>query len=196
MIVFLFPGLLGLHYPFLPQQVTLLNLLSIGLPAFAVALNRRQASGGSKNTFFYEVGWFALRTGTLFGIAGLIILWLSVHPWQETLETQRTLLLSALIMLGLTGVIRASTDGESAPRMPLRIYYLLALVCVSLYFGAMYLPPTANFFQLTALSLRQWMRVIGVVVITNVVCKVTDRLNIKLWQRVLGSSQNAIKVNC
>ncbi len=45
MIVFLFPGLLGLHYPFLPQQVTLLNLLSIGLPAFVVALNRRQASG-------------------------------------------------------------------------------------------------------------------------------------------------------
>ena len=195
MILFLFPGLLGLHYPFLPQQVTLLNLLSIGLPAFAVALNRRQASGGSKNTFFYEVGWFALRTGTLFGIAGLIILWLSVHSWQETLETQRTLLLSTLIMLGLTAMIRASTDGETAPRMAFRIYYLLALVCLSLYFGAMYFPPSANFFQLTALSLRQWTRVIGVVVVAHAVCKVTDRLSIELWQKTLGFPQNAIKVN-
>ena len=179
MIVFLFPGLLGLHYPFLPQQVTLLNLLSIGLPAFAVALNRRQAVGGSKNTFFYEVGSFALRTGTLFGIAGLIILWLSVHPWHETVETQRTLLLSGLIMLGLAGMIRASTDGESVPRMPLRIYYVLALVCLSVYLGAMYLAPSAGFFQLTVLSLRQWLRVIGVVVVTNLICQTIDFVNNK-----------------
>ena len=184
MILFLFPGLLGLHYPFLPQQVTLLNLLSIGIPAFAVALNRRHSSGGSKNTFFNEVGWFALRTGTLFGIAGLIVLWLSVHPWHETVETQRTLLLSVLIMLGLTGLIRASTDRESAPQMSLRIYYLLGLVCLSLYSGAMYLPSIADFFQLTALSLWQWLRVIGVVFVANVICQKVDLVNNPLNVRV------------
>jgi cation-transporting ATPase E len=194
MIVFLFPGLLGLHYPFLPQQVTLLNLLSIGLPAFVVALNRRQSSGGSKSTFFHEVGSFALRTGTLFGIAGLIILWLSFHFWHESLETQRTLLLSALISLGLTGLIRASTDGDSVPQLPQGIYYLIAVVCASLYLGAMYLPLSADFFQLSALSWTQWTRVIGVVVVANAFCKITDRFSLELWKQIFGVSRNALKV--
>lgn len=178
MIVFLFPGLLGLHYPFLPQQVTLLDVLSIGLPAFAVALNRRPSFGSSKNSFLNEVGWFALRTGALFAIAGLIILWLSVHPWKENLETQRTLLLSALIWLGLTGMIRASTDGESRPRVAKATYYLLALVCVSLYLGIMHWPPSADFFQLTVLSLWQWMRAIGVVIVAYAISKATDRIRL------------------
>jgi cation-transporting P-type ATPase E len=177
MIVVLFPGLLGLHYPFLPQQVTLLNFLSIGLPALVVAFSRGQSSGGSRMPYFHEVGWFALRTGILFAGAGLLLLWLSIHAWGENLETQRTLLLSALILLGLTGMIRASTDGESRPRVAEVKFYLLPLVCVALYLAVMYWPPSADFFRLTSLSSWQWVLAVGVVVPVYALSLLTDRIH-------------------
>jgi cation-transporting ATPase E len=176
MIVALFPGLLGLHYPFLPQQVTLLNALSIGLPALAIALSRGRSSGGLRTHFLEEVGWFALRTGTLFGGAGLLLLWLSVHTWEESLETQRTLLITALILLGLTAMIRALSDGESRPHGAEVKFYLLAAGCVSLYLAVMYWPPSSDFFRLTPLSTWQWVRTLGVVVPVYALSLATDRI--------------------
>ena len=176
MIVTLFPGLLGLHYPYLPQQVTLLNSLSIGLPALAIALSRGRCSGNSRTPFLHDVGWFALRTGALFGVAGLLLLWLSVHAWGESLETQRTLLLSALILLGITAMIRALTDGESRPRVADVKFYLLAAVCVSLYLAVMYWPPSSDFFRLTPLSPWQWGRTLVVVVPMYALSLLTDRI--------------------
>jgi cation-transporting P-type ATPase E len=176
MIIALFPGLLGLHYPFLPQQVTLLNALSIGLPALAIALNGGRSSGGLPTPFLHEVGWFALRTGTLFGSAGLLLLWLSVHTWEESLETQRTLLLSVLILLGMTAMIRALTDGESRSRVAEVKFYLLAPVCVSLYLAVMYWAPSSDFFRLTPLSPWQWGRSLGVVVPVYALSLLTDRI--------------------
>ena len=176
MIVTLFPGLLGLHYPYLPQQVTLLNSLSIGLPALAIALDRGRFSGNSRTPFLRDVGWFALRTGTLFGVAGILLLWLCVRAWGESLETQRTLLLSGLILLGMTAMIRALTDGESRPPVADLKFYLLAPACISLYLAVMYWPPSAGFFRLTPLSAWQWGRALGVVVPVYALSLLTDRI--------------------
>jgi hypothetical protein len=93
-----------------------------------------------------------LRTGTPIGGAGLRVLWLSVHAWGESLETQRTLLLSALILLGMTSMIRALIDGDSRSSGADVKFYLLAPLCVSLYLGVMYWPPASDFFRLTPLS--------------------------------------------
>jgi cation-transporting ATPase E len=175
MIVALFPGLLGLHYPYLPQQVTLLNSLSIGLPAVAIALSRGRASGGHRTPFLHEVGWFALRTGTLFGGAGLLVIWLSVHAWGEALQAQRSILLSVLVLLGMTAMIRALSDGEARPLGAEPRFHALAAVCVSLYLAVMYWPPSADFFRLTPLSPPQWGRVLGVVIPVYALSLLTDR---------------------
>ncbi len=177
MILFLFPGVLGLHYPYLPQQVTLLNALSIGLPTLAIALSRGRFSGNSPTPFLHDVGWFALRTGILFGVAGLLVLWLSVHIWGESLETQRTLLVSGLILLGLTAVIRVLNDGESQPRVAGVKYFLLAAVCVSIYLAVMYWPLSSDFFRLTALSPWQWGQALVVVVPAFTLSLLTDRIH-------------------
>jgi len=157
-----------------PQQVTLLNFLTIGLPALAIALSRGRFFGTSRTPFLHEVGWFALRTGTLFGVAGLLLLWLCIHAWGESLGTQRTLLLSGLILLGMTTVIRVLADGESRPRVGDIKFYLLAAVCVSIYLAVLYWPLSAYFFRLTPLSLWQWGRMLIVVVPVYALARLTD----------------------
>src|SRR5262249_12829800 len=119
-------GILGLPFPYLPQQVTLLNSLTIGLPAFLIMLSRRGDVPGRAG-FLREVGWFVLSTGLVIGVAGLVVFvlagvfWPGTVPDRDTVPLegvasglaavatlaydhvtlQRTLLLATLILLGL-----------------------------------------------------------------------------------------------
>jgi hypothetical protein len=92
------------------------------------------------------------------------------------LETQRTLLLSGLILLGMTAMIRALTDGESHPRVAGVRFHVLAPVCVSLYLALMYWPPSSNFFRLTPLSPWEWGRTLVVVLPVYALSLLTDRI--------------------
>ncbi|MGZ3383396.1 MAG: cation transporting ATPase C-terminal domain-containing protein [Isosphaeraceae bacterium] len=95
---------------------------------------------------------------------------------EEPVETQRTLLLSVLILLGMTAMIRALTDRESRSRVAEVKFYLLAPVCVSLYLAVMYWPPSSDFFRLTPLSPWKWGRTLGGVVPVYALSLLTDRI--------------------
>jgi cation-transporting ATPase E len=159
-------GLLDIPFPYLPQQVTLLNWLVIGMPALVIALTRERSQAAARPRFLREVGGFALRTGLIFGLAGLTImalaplLWNYEPPMQKQL--QRTLLLSVLILLGITALLRALRDGEArALTGDTRLRWLAAGV-VPIYLLVMYLPLAAEFFRLTPLHLEQWLLVLAV----------------------------------
>src|SRR5262249_13092360 len=145
-------GLFGLPFPYVPQQVTLLNWLVIGIPAFIIALSRERSTAATRPDFLREVGWFAIRTGVVFALAGLAILLLSVHVWPEDVRTQRTLLLSVLILLGITALLRALTDGEPQPLLGDTKLRWLAVAAVPVYLMMMYLPWPARFFELAPLD--------------------------------------------
>jgi cation-transporting ATPase E len=116
-------GVFGTPFPYVPQQVTLLNWLVIGVPALVIALSRERSTAAARPRFLREVGWFAIRTGVVFGVAGLAILWIGArvhagaavtladhsHPSERV---QRTMLLSVLVLLGITALWRALRDGE------------------------------------------------------------------------------------
>jgi cation-transporting ATPase E len=169
-------GLFGLPFPFLPQQVTLLNWLVIGIPAFIIALTRERSVAPTRPRFLREVGWFALRTGVVYALAGLATLLISLHVFGDDLQTQRTLLLSVLIFLGITALLRALTDGEPAPlKGDVRLRWLAA-AAVPAYLLALYLPLSNRFFHLTPLSEpRHWLLVLGVVILAYLLTRLADR---------------------
>ncbi len=152
-------GVFSLPFPYLPRQVTLLNFLTIGAPAFFIMLDRRRSSADSAAHFIREVGGFALRTGVVLGLSGLLLLWLSKYTWQDDETTQRTLLLSLLVVLGLTTLLRALTEKNSTFSEDSRFRWLAA-VALAIYLGSMYCPPLGEFFKLTPLSFHQWGRVL------------------------------------
>jgi cation-transporting ATPase E len=165
----------GLPFPFLPQQVTLLNLLTIGIPAFLITLSRERSTSAARPGFIREVGWFAARTGLIIAAAGLAVLLISDRVLNETEETQRTLLLSTLILLGVTTLLRALTDGETKPLVGDARFRWLALGAVPVYVAAMYFPPTAYFFRLACLDLLHWGLAVAVALPAFFLCKVSDR---------------------
>jgi cation-transporting ATPase E len=170
-------GVFGLPFPYLPQQVTLLNLLTIGIPAFLLTLNRDRATAAIKVSYVREVGGFALRTGLVIGGAGLLVyLWAaSCWPGTEYVKLQRTLLLSTLIVLGVTALLRVLTDGEARPAAGDTKFRWLAAAALPVYLAAMYLPWPADFFQLEPLTVAQWGLVLAVAGPAFVLCKLSDR---------------------
>jgi cation-transporting ATPase E len=146
-------GGLGLPFPYMPQQVTLLNWLVIGLPALVIAMSRQRSSGATRPRFLREVAWFAVRTGAIFALAAVVVLLLAAEHGEHE---QRTMLLTVLILLGITALLRTLTDGEDKPLAGDGRFRLLAGLVVPVYLLAMYWPPTRRFFQLTPLTGEQW----------------------------------------
>jgi cation-transporting ATPase E len=156
-------GLFDMPFPLLPQQVTLLNWLVIGIPAFIIAISRERSKAATKPRFLREVGWFAIRTGVVFALAGWTILFLSAQVWNPgDPRTQRTLLLSVLILLGITALLRALTDGETQPLVGDTRLRWLAAAAVPAYLVAMYWPLSRSFFRLEPLTWHQWLQVLAV----------------------------------
>jgi cation-transporting ATPase E len=170
-------GVLGTPFPYEPQQVTLLNWLVIGLPALVIAVSRERSTVAARRPFLREVGWFALRTGAVFGLAGVAVLYLAKHVWEiDKEERQRTMMLSVLILLGITAVLRALDDGgDQALRGDRRLRWLAA-GAVPVYLLAMYWPLPADFFELTPLSFLQWWQVLAVAAPAYGLTLLSDRI--------------------
>jgi cation-transporting ATPase E len=181
-LILILPGAVGLFdlpFPYLPQQVTLLNWLVIGIPAFIIALTRERSVAPTRPHFLREVGWFAVRTGVAFALAGLATLLISRHGFDDNLETQRTLLLSVLIFLGITALLRVLTDGEPQPLKGDARLRWLGVAAAPAYLAVLYVPFARDFFHLTKLTeARHWLLILGVVIPTYVVSLLSDR-----WRR-------------
>jgi cation-transporting ATPase E len=155
-------GLLGLPFPYVPTQVTLLNFLTIGTPALLIMLRRERSPAASGHRFLRELGLFALRTGLIIGSAGLLLVWLSHRIWQDDESTQQTLLLSLLVLLGLTTLLRARRDGEAQPPAGDRRFRWLAVAALAVYLLVLYCRPVGEWFSLTPLTLAQWGWVLAI----------------------------------
>ena len=151
-------GFFGVPFPFEPQQVTLLNFLTIGGPALLITLDRNRA-GASRGDFVWEVGGFALRTGLVTGLAGLGLMLVSRGAWQDDVVLVRTVLVSAVVLLGWVTLWRTLDDaGQEASNGLLR---WLPVVGLPLYLVVLYTPQTADFFKLAPLDAIRWGWVVG-----------------------------------
>jgi cation-transporting ATPase E len=173
-------GLMRLPFPYEPQQVTLLNFLTIGAPALLIMLGRDPSSKASARGFFREIFSFAIRVGIVIGGVGLALMWSASREWPGSPMLLHTLLLSMLVPLGAFTILRALNDGEerSSPRdNPLRLVALLGIV---LYLIVMYVPPLAYFFELLPLDLVAWGWVLTAVAAGMVLMVASDWL----WRRL------------
>ncbi len=143
-------GVCGLPFPYLPQQVTLLNALTIGGPA-AIILAGRAAGHAGGRTFFADVGRFVLTAGATTSGAALAVYLGSFLVLCRDAETARTLLLTTLILAGLGNAVVA-TAGE-------RRLIAWAAFGTAAVLTAAAVPPVAYFFALAPLTGGEWLAV-------------------------------------
>jgi cation-transporting ATPase E len=168
-------GTFGLPFPYIPQQVTLLNWLVIGIPALVIAMSRERSTSATRPRFLREVGWFAIRTGVIFAVAAVVVIRLSADHGEKV---QRTMLLTVLILLGMTALLRTLTDGEETPLAGDGRFRLLAALIAPVYLLVMYIPLSAGFFELVPLTIDQWSLALVVSAVCYVFTLLSDRVKV------------------
>jgi cation-transporting ATPase E len=174
-------ALLHLPFPFLPQQVTLLDFLTIGVPALLVMLGRTPGPSSPRSDFLAEVGAFALWSGGVIGAAGLLVYWLSARSWGDDEVTQRTMLLSTLVPLGLATVLRVLAEGGQGRTAGDRTLRLAVAAGMAVYLATMYVPAAADFFVLKPLGVWPWARVLAITVPACAVLLAGDYLAARIF---------------
>lgn len=159
-------GFMGMPFPYIPQHVTIMSWMVIGIPAVLIALIRERSAAPDKTPFLVDVGSFALRTGGVFAAAGLTLIALAKGVWGYDEQAQptvlETMLLALLILLGMTTLWRVIGDGQKLSADRALLFITPVVVPILLLF--MYWWPTQYFFELAPLGWLDWARVVGVAV--------------------------------
>lgn len=171
-------GVLGIRYPYLPRQLTLISSTTIGIPAFFLALApsaRRYRPG-----FLRRVGQLALPAGLICALTSIgAYLWIGSSP-------QATSVATVVLVNGALGLLAILSQ-------PLRSWRGILLgVMIALVFSAITIPVVRNFFALQVLSVSQWLVVLG--------CSAISLLSLAIigvrWERRHWSGQSFTVRGC
>ena len=147
MFLILSIGLTPQAYPLLPRHLSLAAALTIGIPAFFLALGPSEGRFRSEG-FLFDVGRFAVPAGTAAGLGVLASFVFARNVARLPLADARTIATTALVLVGLYLILalEATSRRRAAAIGPLRgaMLFLYAIVLA--------VPGTRHFFALTALG--------------------------------------------
>jgi magnesium-transporting ATPase (P-type) len=141
-------GLTPTAYPLLPRQLTLAASLTIGIPAFFLAL--APSSGRySSNGFLREIARFALPAGTAAGIGVLSSYVFALNVLDLELVAARTVAVTVLVLVGLYLILALEVSG----RVRGAAVSTLCLALLASYVLVLLLPFAREFFLLASPTL-------------------------------------------
>ncbi|WP_367640727.1 HAD-IC family P-type ATPase [Microbacterium sp. SYP-A9085] len=166
-------GVLVVQIPFLPRQLSITDGLTIGIPAFFLALlpdARRCRPGFLRRTLS-----LAVPAGTVIGIGMTVLALIGRGAWQLPMSQTRTAATMLVAILGLWVLILVS----------LPITWLKSFIAAAMTAGCLliwWLPFTAWFFQLEPLS-TELLALVAVIAVAGTVLIGFVFMVHRLWVR-------------
>jgi cation-transporting ATPase E len=158
-------GLVGRPFPFLPRHLTLVGSITIGVPAFFLAL--APTADRARPGFVRRVLRFALPTGLAAGLATFAAYEMAIAE-EVTLQEARTTATLVLAAIGLFAL--AIVSRPLLPWKKILIASMVAFLVLLLISGS-----SQDFFELNLPRPVVLMAAIGVVAITGTVMMLTLR---------------------
>ena len=150
-ILILITAIFGFTFPFLPRQLTVAALLTIGIPSFVLAL---APSDGPlyRGRLLRALAAFAVPAGLAIATASLASFFMVDTVFGGSLEAGRTAATTTLVVLGLCFILLLER-GPGREHIAIQSY-MLALVAAlgALYVLALTVPPLRDFFELTQMG--------------------------------------------
>ena len=137
-------GLTPIAYPLLPRHLTLAAAITIGIPAFFLAL---APSGGGFQTegFLRDVARFSVPAGTAAGLGVLASYLFALTSPNMSLTRSQTVATTVLVIVGLYLILALEASGL---RRGAAVSVMVAALG-ALYFFVLAFPPTRHFFSLS-----------------------------------------------
>ena len=138
-------GLSSESYPFLPRQLTLASAITIGIPAFFLAL-APSTGDWRPDRFLRELARFAVPAGTAAGLGVVASFLLSLNLIGMSELRARTVATTVLVIVGLYLIVVL----ESSSRVRGFTVSILCLALLALYLIVLSLPGWRDFFEVAA----------------------------------------------
>ncbi|MFN0153412.1 MAG: HAD-IC family P-type ATPase [Gaiella sp.] len=136
-------GLTPTEYPLLPRHLTVIAAITVGIPAFFLAL--APSSGPWRTTgFLRDVARFSVPAGVAAGLGVIVSYLVTLNVFAQGLVQARTAATSTLIVIGLYLVLALEATGARRARW----VGLLCGVLFALYVAILALPGVRSFFEL------------------------------------------------
>ncbi|WP_066068491.1 calcium-translocating P-type ATPase, SERCA-type [Neobacillus soli] len=169
-LVMLFAMILALPLPLVPIQILWVNLVTDGLPAMALGLDRpeddvmkRNPRSPNEGIFSRGLGWKVVSRGFLIGIVTLLAFIIVYHNDPTQLPYAQTVAFATLVMAQLIHVFDCRSEKSVLSRNPFGNPYLIGAVISSLVLmvGVIYLPALQPIFHTVPVAAKDWLLIIG-----------------------------------
>ncbi len=169
-LVMLFAMILALPLPLVPIQILWVNLVTDGLPAMALGLDKpeddvmkRKPRHPKEGVFARGLGWKVVSRGFLIGGATLLAFILSYKTHPDHLAYAQTVAFATLVMAQLIHVFDCRSEVSVFSRNPFGNMYLVFAVLSSLVLMLLviYIPSLQPVFHTVPIVLKDWLLIIG-----------------------------------
>ncbi|MCD4837296.1 calcium-translocating P-type ATPase, SERCA-type [Neobacillus sedimentimangrovi] len=169
-LVMLFAMILSLPLPLVPIQILWVNLVTDGLPAMALGLDRpeenvmkRGPRSPNEGVFSRGLGWKVISRGFLIGLVTLLAFMHIYHNDPSQLQYAQTVAFATLVMAQLIHVFDCRSEKSVLSRNPFGNQYLVWAVISSLLMVlvVIYYPPLQPIFHTLPIAAKDWLLIIG-----------------------------------
>lgn len=169
-LVMLFAMLLALPLPLVPIQILWVNLVTDGLPAMALGLDRaeenvmrRPPRHPKEGVFARGLGWKIASRGFVIGMVTLAAFMTAYERSGYELVYAQTVAFATLVMAQLIHVFDCRCERSIFDRNPFENVYLVGAVIISilLLLVVIYYPPLQGIFHTVPVALFDWLLIIG-----------------------------------
>ena len=136
-------GITPTDYPLLPRHLTLVGALTVGIPAFFLALAPSEGPWRTDD-FLRDVGRFAVPAGVAAGLGVTTSYLIAINVFDLGLLQSRTAATSTLVVIGLYLVLAL----EATSTLRARLVGLLCAGLLAVYVVVLLLPGPRRFFEL------------------------------------------------
>lgn len=169
-LVMFFAMVFALPLPLIPIQILWVNLVTDGLPAMALGLDKaesdvmkRDPRDPKEGVFARGLGWKIISRGFLIGISTLIAFIVIYKNNPDNLVYAQTIAFTTLVLAQLIHVFDCRSERSIFSRNPFGNMYLVGAVISSLVLllVVIYYPPLQVIFHTVPIAPRDWLLVTG-----------------------------------
>ncbi|NUK29058.1 cation-translocating P-type ATPase [Parageobacillus sp. VR-IP] len=169
-LVMLFAMLLALPLPLVPIQILWVNLVTDGLPAMALGIDRaeenvmkRPPRHPKEGVFARGLGWKIISRGFIIGVVTLAAFMTAYERSGNDLVYAQTVAFATLVMAQLIHVFDCRCERSIFDRNPFENIYLFGAVIISvlLLLVVIYYPPLQGIFHTMPIAPFDWLLIIG-----------------------------------
>ncbi len=169
-LVMLFAMILALPLPLVPIQILWVNLVTDGLPAMALGLDRpednvmkRDPRSPNEGVFARGLGWKVISRGILIGLSTIAAFMLAYNDNPDNLAYAQTVAFATLVLAQLIHVFDCRSEKSILSRNPFGNMYLVWAVLSSLLLVlvVIYVPGLQGIFHTVAIQPKDWLMILG-----------------------------------